>query len=123
MTNDNSPHHDFEGIVGWDADEARTEPVDDDQCVWCKWPRDEWGDDVDGHEIDTGEIVCSNCLGDQRRYKRTVTFDLFYPGHWTDDDQNEAISEKYNELLEAADLDEATVRRSNASGFVRYDDE
>ncbi|QLG47904.1 hypothetical protein [Natrinema halophilum] len=124
MTDTNGPHHDFEGIVGWETDEARAESVDDDRCVWCKWPRDEWDDDVDAHEIDTGEVVCSNCLGDQRRYKRTVTFDLFYPGHWADDDQNEAIGEKYGDLLEAAGVGNHISRISNANRYeVMSDDE
>lgn len=130
MTDSDEPYHDFEGIVGWDRDEARTEPVDDDRCVWCKWPRDEWDDDVEGHEIDTGEVVCSNCLADQRAYKRKTILSIFYPGHWFDDETLEELDEHTDHVHEAVTGRGAdwtgrsnATGRSNTTGRTVIDDE
>lgn len=114
---------DFEGGE-WDTDDARAEPVADDRCVWCKWPREEWADDVGAHEIGTGEVICSNCLSDSRQYKRKSIVDIYYPGHWLADDTLEEMDEHIDKVYEAATgRGSDGTRKSGATGYEVIDDE
>ena len=56
-----------------DHEQARSEPVEDG-CVYCKVSQEEADDDVEFHDIDTSEQICSTCLGCCRSWKRTVGF-------------------------------------------------
>lgn len=56
----------------WSADDARTDPVDSDVCVWCKCAHE----DTDTTTLETGERICENCLGDLREWKRTRFADI-----------------------------------------------
>lgn len=63
------------GMSEWDQDAARTEPVDDSRCLWCKHKP---ADDVEMYHIEeTGEAVCEHCLGDAREFKRFKLTELF----------------------------------------------
>lgn len=60
----------------WDADDARTTPVDSENCIWCKCKIQ---DDNAAVELSTGERLCNPaCLGDLREFKRTHYADLVY---------------------------------------------
>ncbi len=62
--------------VEWEQESARQTPVDDNHCVWCKLPQEEWDDGVEAVSVGDEEVICSNCLGDLRaweRYEKVVT--------------------------------------------------
>lgn len=45
--------------------------VHQDRCVWCKLHADDWAEDTHATSLGTGETMCSVCLEDVRRFKRT----------------------------------------------------
>ena len=68
----------------WAVTEARETKVEDYRCVFCKVPQAEWAEDMERHELNTGESLCAECLRDLRYYKRAfsvliVTHDGFGP--------------------------------------------
>lgn len=120
-TTDEDPDN---GRTDWDEKDAEETEVSDLRCVWCKIHMEEWPDDLRAREIDTGEVLCENCLKDLRRYKRIlsvqiVAHDGFGPA------VRQAIDRHLKDMLEevreltGADPDEDIIRPpmdSNAHG-------
>jgi len=61
--------HEYE----WAVTEARETEVADYRCVFCKVPQAEWAEDMERHELNTGESLCGECLRDLRYYKRVLS--------------------------------------------------
>jgi hypothetical protein len=60
----------------WEEQEARETPVPKYRCLWCKIPMDEWAEETESVEVETGEVLCSECIMDLRYYKRFLTVQI-----------------------------------------------
>ena len=106
-----------------DAEAARTTPVEEG-CVWCKKTPDEADPSVTFHTIDTGEQLCSRCLGDCRCFKRTKQSQVTLDRGWFDEtlgpDDADAFARTLSETVaDVADefgiTTSSTVSETNAA--------
>lgn len=104
-------------------DDPREDEVDDLRCLWCKLHMGEADDDLRYHELGTGEVLCGNCLGDARSFKRGVDVQLLVSTEFEDAvpglktqisaamwEAGEGVLQKYG-----GEFNDITAYRSNAA--------
>lgn len=84
----------------WDDEQARETPVDGDRCVYCKVHTDESSEDVEYVPVGDSEALCTNCLEDHRRYKRSRTFMLYIHSAFYGTEYGETFNEGYENMVE-----------------------
>lgn len=110
----------------WDAEDAMLEPVTNG-CLWCKTPPEKTQEHVEYLPVGDNEQICSVCLMDLRKYKRTIGWQFVIDSRH-DGELAEAVSMDVGEVVadhlsEHYDRDVAPPTKMVQSNAARVGDE
>lgn len=87
--------------------------VKDQLCLVCKVPEEEADAGVDYRRLETGERVCSNCLGDLRGFKFEME-QLTLLAEWVTDEHRADLNAALIEVADAHEKDYSFTADANA---------
>lgn len=102
----------------WTSRDAQRERVSRRRCVNCKAHRQDLPPDISLYTIETGEVICWDCIREARRYKRDMSVRFKIDGDLPDHAE-EVVRESFLGLADRLDgVSEVAVETPEGQNLI-----